>query len=498
MIIPRYILLLLLLTGLCSQAFAADYSFDYNSRCQQAYQAYSSLRIAAGDDLVRKEFAANPDNLMATYLADYGDFLSLMFKGSPDELKRRQPFYSKRLALISKAADDDPWKNFATAGIHLHWAIIHGWYGDQFKAATTFRKSYLLLKENNRKFPSFPQNNILLGVEETVAGTIPDEYKWFASLFGMKGSVITGVQRLSRFLDNNASTAPLYAEAVIYRLYLNFYLLSRKEESWLMVNNPDFPEKGNLLHHFIKANIALNYHKADIAQQVLKEAALLPGYNQVPALDYEMGSALFHKLDAGCTFYFNRFLQANQGKVYSKDALMKSGLSYYLHGNRTKANECRQLIGSYGNTITDADKQAQRFSKEGNWPNLVLLQARILTDGGYNNQALSKLQQLDISTLPDIADKLEYYFRIARAYEETQDIRKAVQHYQQAVNMGKDRKEQFAARSALQMGLIYEKHNQPKEALQYFRLCLSMKHHDFQASIDQQAKAGVNRLTNTQ
>jgi tetratricopeptide (TPR) repeat protein len=494
MIRSRFIFLILLM-AVWSNTHAAGYVFDYNSRCQQAYQAYTSLQINEGDELIRNEFADNPDNLMATYLADYGDFLSLMFRGSAAELKRRQPYYSKRLALLSKAGNDDPWKNFAIAGIHLHWAIIHGWYGDQFKAATTFRKSYLLLKENNRKFPSFPQNNILLGVEETVAGTIPDEYKWFASLFGMKGSVVAGVGRLKRFLDGHPPNTPLYDEAVIYHLYLNYYLLSRKEEVWKMVNGNTFPEKGNLLQYFIKANIALNHHKADIALQTLKEASLMQGYSQIPALDYEMGSALFHKLDAGCTFYFNRFLQANQGKVYSKDALMKSGLSYYLQGNKTKANECRQLIGSYGNTITDADKQAQRFSKEGNWPNLVLLQARILIDGGYNNQALTRLLQLDINTLPDIADKLEYHFRIGRAYEETADVQKAVFHYQQAINQGKDRKEQFAARSALQMGFIYEKHNQRNEALQYFRLCLSMKEHDFQASIDQQAKAGINRLS---
>lgn len=493
----RHFLLLILILTTGMAANAAGYFFDYNSRCQQAYQAYLSFRINEGDELIRKEFAANPNNLMATYLADYGDFFALMFRGSKDELKRRQPYYQKRLSMLDNAADNDPWKDFTRAGIHLHWALIHGWYGDQFKAATTFRKSYLLLKSNAGRFPSFQQNNILLGVEEATAGTIPDEYKWFASILGMKGSVVNGLNRLDRFLDDNPSAnTPLRSEAVVYNIYLRFYLLSQKDEVWKIVNSNNFPLSGNLFHHFIKANISLNYHKADMAFQTLKEATAMPGYSQIPSFDYEMGNALFHKLDAGCISYFNRFLSNNKIGIYSKDALMKSGLMYYLQGNMAKANELRQTIGEYGSTITDADKQAQRFSKEGSWPHMTLLQARILIDGGFNGQALTRLQQLDPNKLSGVSDRLEYAYRIGRAYEETDDFQKAVQYYQQAINTGKDLRDQFAARSALQMALIYERHNQRKEALQYFRLCLSMKHHDFQASIDQQAKAGINRLGN--
>jgi hypothetical protein len=44
------------------------------------------------------------------------------------------------------------------------------------------------------------------------------------------------------------------------------------------------------------------------------------------------------------------------------------------------------------------------------------------------------------------------------------------------------------------MGFIYEQNNQKTKAINKFRECLSMKGHDFKNSIDQQAKAGLNRL----
>jgi hypothetical protein len=45
------------------------------------------------------------------------------------------------------------------------------------------------------------------------------------------------------------------------------------------------------------------------------------------------------------------------------------------------------------------------------------------------------------------------------------------------------------------MAGIYERRGQIAEARRYYELCLSMRGHDFQSNIDQQAKAGLGRLT---
>lgn len=492
----RRIFTLIALAG-CLPAFAADsYTFDYNSRCQLAYQHYMALRLPEGDALIRQEFLANPRNLMATYLADYSDLLLLLFNGNREELAQRDDHLEERLRLLDRAADNQPWKRLCKAGLYMHWAMIRGRFGENFSAATTFRKSYLLLKENRDRFPAFAPNNIFLGTEEALAGTIPDSYRWLAAILGMKGNVRKGAARLSAYLEAHPSPAePLRQEAVIYLQYIRFYLLSQQEAAWSYVSSPQFPVADNLLHAFVRANLALNYRKAETALQTLKGAQALPNYRKFPVFDFELANALLFRLDFGCIPYYEQYVRQNAGQLYTKDALEKIAYAWYLQGDRARAEGARKRIPASGNLLTDADKQAQRFASAGAWPNTLLLEARLLTDGGYAAQALGRLSIAAPAIIHTPADRLEYAFRLGKACEETGDAAKAVQAYLRAVELGKDRREQYGARAALQLGLLYERRGQTAEALQYFRLCLTMKDHDFQSSIDQQAKAGVNRLT---
>jgi hypothetical protein len=63
-----------------------------------------------------------------------------------------------------------------------------------------------------------------------------------------------------------------------------------------------------------------------------------------------------------------------------------------------------------------------------------------------------------------------------------------------AISVGAGRQEQFAARAALHTGKIYEALQMDKEAVAMYTRCVNMPEHDFQNSIDQQAKAGMNRI----
>jgi tetratricopeptide (TPR) repeat protein len=193
--------------------------------------------------------------------------------------------------------------------------------------------------------------------------------------------------------------------------------------------------------------------------------------------------------------YLNRFIQRYNGRMFVKDAWQQLAYAYYIQGNMAQARHCRNQILSQGSRETDADKQAYLFGKNSSWPALPVLKARLLLDGGYYPQAMAQLRSTDVNTLPTVADKLEYYFRLARVYDVTGDPDKAIGLYHTTIAMGRQRQEHFAARAALQMALLYEKSGRIKEAIASFKDCLSMKNHDFQANIDQQSKAGLNRLT---
>ncbi len=491
----RLVLLAACFCALFLQSRAEAYRYEFSPACRAAYEAYLALRPDEGDALIRKELLTHPDNLLPHYIADYGDFLTLLFNGDPEQRRQRAAHEAERLKRLEAGPDSDPWKRLALAGIHLHWALIRIRYGEQFHAATSFRRSFLLLKDNAERFPQFAQNNVLLGAEEAVAGTIPDQYNWLMKIFGMRGDLRRGLARLGGFVGGQPRSAPLYGEAQIFHLYLRFYLGHEKAEAWETASDDErFPVRNELLHAFVRANLALSYRKADAAVATLRMAFATPGSADYPAFDYEMGVAQLMRLDPSASSYLDRFVSRNTGTLFTKDALQKTAYSWYLRGNMTKANASRAAIRAQGSSRTDADRQAQRFAAEGNWPHPLLLTARMLIDGGYSQQALAKLRSTSVTAFSAIPDQLEYEFRLGRALEDCGDVNTALQVFSRVLHKGRTRSEHFAARAALQMGGIYEQYRNFGEARKYYQTCLDLPEHDFQSSIDQQAKAGLARV----
>ena len=54
----------------------------------------------------------------------------------------------------------------------------------------------------------------------------------------------------------------------------------------------------------------------------------------------------------------------------------------------------------------------------------------------------------------------------------------------------------YGPMSALQIGLIYEKQHNIKQARIYFKRCLSFSHFDYERGIHQKAKLGLARISN--
>jgi tetratricopeptide (TPR) repeat protein len=480
---------------LCHKLGAASYTFDFNANCYKAYRQLMALQNDEANETLKAELIKHPNNLIPIYLADYADCLVLLFNGDEQkyqELKRQQ---EERLSLLEQGDEDSPWHRFCRANIHLHAAIVHLRFGDHFKAATKFRKSFLLLKENENHFPNFQENKVLFGLEQSIAGAIPEQYKWIGSLLGIKGDIKNGVTKLVHYL-NTYKDAPgaMQEEAMIYYAYLKFYLQSHPETAWRYINGSQFDEHNNLMRSFIKANLALNYRKAESAFSILKKAEQIRGYEQYPLFKYELAEAMLAKLDPKCATLYQQFLKEYKGQHFVKDALLKTAWIAYLQNNIKEAQTIVEKIKTKGNVAADADQQAQSFAEKPIWPLKSLLESKLLFDGGNYQKAQTILQQIDKKQLGQIHNILEYNFRYGRLFEELNNHEKAILFYNATIQLGRNRKEYYAARAALQKGLIYEKQGHKKLAITSFTDCLSMRKHAFQSSIDQLAKAGLNRL----
>lgn len=477
-----------------SACAGSGYVFDYNGACTTAYQQFLSLHMDEGRATVQNELKSNPGNLMATYIADYEDCIQLLISCDKVAFETSQDHMDQRLEQIEKGDHNNPWYRLCKSGIYLHWALINMRLGNLYHEAIYFRKSFVLLRENKELFPSFEYNAVFGGLQEAVAGSLPSNYRWLASLAGISGSVKKGTALLSDFVATHKSDQPLYAEAVLYHLFTRFYLVAEQKEVWDYLNSNRFSTQDNLLNTFAKVNIAIDYRKADVALQTLHAAASQAAFSKYAVFDFQTGVALLNKADTTCTWYFAQYLKKNKSELFIKDAWQKMAFAWYVAGDTRRANYCRSQISIQGTARLDPDKQASRFAESNIWPNRSLLHARLLIEGGNYPLALSILNSIDFASLTEPADKAEYFFRLGRVYEESGMSNKGLENYQLAINVGRGRHDQFAARAALHKGRIYELAGNRSQAIASYNECLDMPPHDFQNSIDNQAKAGLNRL----
>ena len=468
--------------------------FDFNTRCQQAYKEISQLKLKNGQILIDEEKRKNPGNLIPFFLENYIDFFTLFFNEDPDDYKKLIPNLDKRLALMNRGPTNSPYLLFTKAVIHFQWAAVRIKFGYHWDAGWQLRRAYLQINENMGLFPLFTPNLVFNGAMQVAVGTIPDGYKWLSNLFGLKGSIKTGMQRLGVFLESQDDLSLIFHdEAAFYYLYLKFYMQNDKEGVFEFIQKSRLDVKNNHLLTYLAVNLSINNQQMDHAKKILLERNTSHEYISTSAWDLEMGYIAISHLDADAATYFERFLQVFKGRFYLKDAFQKLSWHYYLQGNQPKANHYRNQILTKGSTDTDADEQALKEARSGKWPNTLLLKARLLNDGGYHAEALRLLYGKRVTDFSLPEDRLEFAYRVGRLYDDVGRDEEAVAFYKLAVQSGEKRTEYYAARAALQIGYIYEQKQDTANAIAWFQRCLKMKDHDFKNSLDQRAKAGIER-----
>lgn len=493
--IIRLSLLFAFVLTLPSGIFGQTYNFDFNERCAKAYSHIIAMRMEEAKSLLQQEKKVNPDNLIIHMIENYEDFLLLMMNGDANKYASQKKNFDKRISALEKGPSKSPWYNYTKANIYFQWATIQIRFGDYLAAGNNFRKSHILIKENRNKFPNFMYNNILYGVQEAIVGTVPDKYKWIANMLGLKGDVVEGVQKVVTFLNTkNESTKFLREEVIFYYTYLKFSLLSDQEYVWKYLKASKLDYEHNMLYAFMYANLSLTGNKADQAMDILNRRSKSADYPQLPLFDYMQGLSYFYQNDEKCIAYMKRFIAHYKGSLYIKHAYQIMSLYYFSEGNSALANTYKQQILKNGTETIDADRQAARYAKDNIEPNKELLKVRMAMDGGYFDKALQLISAINRYNLQSEANELEYLYRFGRINAFKNKTNDAITYFEQTIEKGNNRKEHYAARASLELGLLFEEKKQFTKAATYYRKCIEMKNHDYKSSIDQKAKAGLNRM----
>lgn len=486
---------LLLLLLVFAARSGAQKVYEFNSTCQQAYQEITRLRIAPGLALVEKAKQQNPDNLIPVLLESYADFYVLFLNEDPVEFQARYPRFLERIDLLEDGPKSSPFYYYCLSQVRMQRAATAIKFGKFWDAGWDTRRAYQLIKENRKAFPTFSPNDLTYGALQAVTGTIPKGYKWLAGLLGMRGSQTEGIHIVKSFVYSNDPWARLFSnESAFLYPYLMFYLENKKDEAIAFAQQRRLDLVNNHLHAYMAANLGINNKQAAFARSIIQNRNHGDEYLRTPVWDFELGyTQLYHLETQDAARSLEAFVNNFKGKFYLKDALQKLSWCYYLQGNQRRADETRKRILLKGATDSEADKQALREAKSGRWPNLLLLRARLLSDGGYHSEAAGLLQGKTEDDFAQEEDKLEFSYRVARIYDDLGRDDDAIRNYLITIRRGETRPEYFAARAALQIGQIYEKRGQKALAIQYYQRCIDMDDHEFKNSLDQRAKSGIAR-----
>jgi len=480
---------------------SAQYLF--NDQCQKAYLSILSLEFKGARMLLESEKRQNTTNLIPVYLENYIDFLTLFIGENRvqfEELKRNK---SIRIDILEEGNTNSPYYRFCLAEINLQWAFARLKFGDYTAAALEIRKAYQLFTENQELFPDFILNNIGLGIVHVMAGIVPDNYKWITRLMGVEGSLEKGLHELQEVAeyDGQDKTVKVFrSEAVFFMSIIIANLQKDKGEALhtIAIFNAE-PANEILLRSpliiYARATILMKNGRNDEALQILQERKTNDQTYPFFYLDYLEGLARLNCLDLSADEYFKRYIHYFSGLNYIKAAYQKMAWIAALNGDTAKYFETIHFVEKKGTTMVDEDKQAKSEVDSWTFPSIVLLRARLLFDGGYYDRALSEMLDNPVKNyVKSRKDLTEYTYRLARINHETGNIPKALDYYQQTISRGRNEIFYYAAASAYQMGLIYENIGNYNKADSCYRKCLSLKTLEYRTSLNQKAKAGLNRL----
>lgn len=486
-----------LLFYICILPIFSFANFDFNENCLKAYRSIFELKLSNARAYINTEKKLRPSNSIIPLLENYVDYFDLLTTESKAEFDKLKSNKSARIDKINNDDKNSPYYLYAQAEINLQWALLRGRYGEYFTSAMEIRKARNQLLENEKKFPSFILNQKGLGFIDAVLGSLPDgALKSTLNAFGIKGNLSNGINKLDRLASTISSSdyQAFYPEVVFYYSYvLTDVAHNPSAFSKTMLLCKEISDS-SLLKSYMEGYVSVRSGHTDEAIRVLKNRPESPLYQPFAYLTYLEGIAYLNQLNlSAAQAEFSKFLQINKGVNYIKDSYLHLAWINLLNNNLSGYKKLVAKAVSDGFTYQEKDKQAQKEA-ESPIPSPILIKARLLFDGGYSDKSLAVLSKTTVNGFATSKDKTEYYYRLGRVYKKLDNDNLALSNYQEAISLGVNFSYYFAANAALQMGKIYEAKRDKSQAAKAYKAVLNMKNHDYQNSIDSEAKAGLARI----
>ncbi len=483
-----YPLFLCLIFSFFSKISYSQDSWTFDKSEHGAYQKILSLKI------VDANLELSRDRNATKYLLHLKSSIEMLISDNELALDAYDKNTDQVLTHFKKQKENSPYLKFYTAEILLQSAFVHLKLGHEMSASWELRKAYKEIKRNMKSYPDFLPQYKTIGLLHIIIGSVPDKYNWLLSILGMEGSVREGMQLLSTL----ANSKNLFSqEAQLLTLLMKAYILDEARESVAGLRQLYEDDDQNILIGYLYVSVLMKNHNNATALKTLQSIKKINNseYIPFPLLAYVESEALLQKGDYNEAIgSYQQFIKNHLGQNYLKDANYKIGLAYFILNQTEVTEEYFQTARGIGTTLTEVDQHASKQLDINEYPNRLIMKARLLTDGGYYDDALRILENIRPTQLTKKIDHVEHHYRKARVYHKTNQINMAIAFYKLTINSGEKNGWYFAPNASLQLGYIYRAEQNSYLAEKYFNKALSYKDHEYKNSIDNKAKLGLDSL----
>ncbi len=470
--------------------------FVYTPECKEAYSLLFDLRFSEAQKILDNEKKLNPSNGIPIYLEHYLLFLKAFISEEDKDFNALKNHYDKTIEFLNKADAASPYALFTKAEVNLLTAFVKLKFNEYISGALEIRRAFKLLEENNKVYPSFTPNLKDLGLMHSFIGAVPENYKWLLKLVGMNGSIQQGIGEMEKFYLESKQVGSNYH--FMHEEISFVYLFSRqhleKNQADVLNLMDELQQDNGPLNTFFICNVFYNAGKNENVIRILTKVQTAPDAYPFHYLTYMLGIAKLNTLDLTAANEFNNYVSLYKGKSFVKAGWQKLAWIAFINGDTLLYKQNLKNVLLVGNDFTDEDKQALKEAQGNELPNILLLKSRLLFDGGNFKQALTVLAGQGMENFPTLKNKLELTYRLGRIYDRLGMVKNAMDLYVKTIQNGSKFPYYFAANSCLHVAQLYENANDKVKAEEYYKTCLSMRNHEYQNSIDQKAKAGLNRL----
>jgi predicted negative regulator of RcsB-dependent stress response len=492
----RLFIVLLILGGLTQPAFA---TFIFNENCRQAYTDMMHLRFAKASERLNIEKRLHPENQSPYIIENYIDFLKVMIGEEEADFHKLIEQKSYRLQKLSANGEQSPWFLYSQALVYLQSGLAHAKFGEYLNAGLDVNRGYKLLEQNNEFYPAFAMNNVCLGILQALIGTVPAKYKWAVKSLKFEGTIEGGKKMMQKGFNQimaDPSTNFLVPETIFLYLFVNLNITADAHSANAIVKKiRATPQLNKLIEspliRYAIANVSIHNGENDQAIQILSGYKMESNSYPFYYLSYLSGVCRLNRLDSDACFPLLNFLGNFKGKNYIRSAYMHLAWYYLINNDLEKYNLYISRIPLRGYDQVDNDKEALTFATSNQKPEIQLLKARLLFDGGYYERALHELNSYSPSNQ---RFQLELSYRKGRIYHQWGKTAEAIPYYNQTIKAGRNLPFYYAANAALQLGLIYENKADYAHAKACFTQVLEMDFEEYKFSISNKAQAGLNRI----